>query len=255
MIEIQKVPPSHGLLWIRHGYRLILRNPLQAISLSMIFALAMLLAMSVPVGGALLVLIFLPVLMAGYMRICRALEYSENVSPRFIFAGFEKHTSSLVALGGMFLAGMLAVSVVTVLLGGDALYALLTDFQKHQDPKVLMEAIMAPGSTTLNSMLAGMMIIFALMLALQYAPMLVFFDQITPMEAVKLSMLGVLRNIIPQLVYALLMQLLAFVVSVIPFNLGLFILLPIGLTSMYVSYRDIFSETVKNGETKAGSRE
>jgi len=52
-----------------------------------------------------------------------------------------------------------------------------------------------------------------------------------------------LRNFIPLSVYSMLMQLIAFAVSVIPFNLGLLILLPIGLTSMYVSYRDIFLET------------
>jgi uncharacterized membrane protein len=51
----------------------------------------------------------------------------------------------------------------------------------------------------------------------------------------------------------MLMQLIAFAVSVIPFNLGLLILLPIGLTSMYVSYRDIFSETEKADKPEAGN--
>jgi uncharacterized membrane protein len=103
--------------------------------------------------------------------------------------------------------------------------------------------MLAPGSGVLPGMLTGLILIFVLMLALQYAPMLVFFDQVPPMEAIRLSMRGSLRNIIPMTVYSMLMQLLAFVLSVIPLNLGLIILLPIGLTSMYVSYRDIFAET------------
>ena len=147
--------------------------------------------------------------------------------------------------------GMLVVSMVTVMMGGDALSALLTDFQKHQDSKALMEAMMAPGSGVLPGMLTGLILIFVLMFALQYAPMLVFFDQQTPLEAVKLSMLGSLRNIIPMTVYSMLMQLLAFVLSAVPFNLGLIVLLPIGLTSMYVSYRDIFSETKTAEPAKA----
>jgi len=249
-MEIQKVPASHGMLWIKHGYRLVMRSPLHAVSLTMVFALGLMLAMMIPVGGVLLAMLLMPVLMAGYMRVCRALEYSESVTPRFIFAGFEKRTAQLVSVGGMLLVGMLVVSMVTVMMGGDALNVLLTDFQKHQDSKVLMEAMMAPGSGVLPGMLTGLILIFVLMLALQYAPMLVFFDQQTPLEAVKLSMLGSLRNIIPMTVYSMLMQLLAFVLSAVPFNLGLIVLLPIALTSMYVSYRDIFAE-VKSEEPKS----
>lgn len=254
-MEIQKVPASHGLLWIKHGFRLIMRSPLHAVSLTMVFALGLLLAMMIPVGGVLLAMLLMPVLLAGYMRVCRALEYSESVSPRFIFAGFEKRTAQLVTVGGMLLVGMLVVSMVTVMMGGDALNELLNDFQKHQDSRVLMEAMMAPDSGVMSGMLTGVLLIFALMLALQYAPMLVFFDQVAPVDAVKLSMRGSLRNIVPLTVYSMLMQLFAFVLSVIPLNLGLIILLPLGLTSMYVSYRDIFSETKKEGKSEVVSGE
>jgi uncharacterized membrane protein len=248
MMEIQKVPASHGLLWIKHGYRLIMRSPLHAISLVMVFILGMMLAMLIPVGGVMLAMLLMPVLMAGYMRVCRALEYSETVVPRYIFAGFESRTAQLVSVGGMLLLGMFVVSTITVMVGGDALTELLNTFQKQQDANAMLEAMLAPGSGMLPSLLTGLTLLFALMLALQYAPMLVFFDHKSPMEALKLSMRGSLRNFIPLAVYSMLMQLLAFAASVIPLNLGLFILLPIGLTSMYVSYRDIFSEAKKDSE-------
>lgn len=254
-MEIQKVPASHGLLWIKHGYRLIMRSPLQALALAMVFMLALMLAMMIPVGGVLLAMLLMPVMMAGYMRVCRALEYSEKVAPRYIFAGFENRTAQLVSVGGMLLLGIIVVSMVTVMMGGDALNALLSGYQKQQDANALLEAMLAPGSGMLPSLLTGLTLLFVLMLAMQYAPMLVFFDQKTPVEAVKLSMSGSLRNIIPLLVYSMLMQLIAFAVSVIPMNLGVFILLPIGLTSMYVSYRDIFSETAKAAEPEVVSGE
>ena len=107
---------------------------------------------------------------------------------------------------------------------------------------------MAPGSGMLPSMMAGLTLLFGLMLAFQYAPMLVFFEQKTPVQAIKASLQGSLRNIIPISVYSLIMQLIAFALSTIPLGLGWIILLPIGLTSMYVSYRDIFLETVKESE-------
>jgi len=254
-MEILKTPPSHGLLWIKHGYKLIMRSPLHALSLAMVFMLVLTLAMLIPVGGLLLAMLLMPVMMAGYMRVCRALEYSEKVLPRYIFAGFESRTAQLVTVGGMLLVGMLVVSMITVMLGGDTLNSLVSTYQKQQDSNALLEAMLAPGSGMLASLLTGLVLLFALMLALQYAPMLVFFDQKTPVEAVKLSLRASLRNIIPLSVYSMLMQLLAFAVSVIPLNLGMFIFLPIALTSMYVSYRDIFSEAKKDAEPEVVSGE
>ena len=242
-LEIQKTPASHGWLWIKHGYRLIMRNPLQAFSLAMVFALGLFLAMLIPLGGMLLAMLFMPVLMAGYMRVCRALEYSEKVAPRFIFAGFESRTAHLVSLGGMLLMGMIVISMLTLAMGGDALNAMLTSYQKDQDPNALLQAMTAPDSGMLPSLMTGLSLMFALMLAFQYAPMLVFFNQKTPLEALKASLRGSVRNIVPILVYSMIMQLIGFALSIIPMGLGWIILLPIGLTSIYVSYRDIFTET------------
>jgi uncharacterized membrane protein len=246
--EIQKVPASHGWLWIRHGYRLIMRNPLQSFSRAMVFALGLFLVMLIPMGGVLLAMLIMPVLMAGYMRVCRALEYSEKIEPRFIFAGFQHRTAQLVSLGGMLLLGMIVVSMITLAMGGDALNAMLTTYQKDQDANALLEAMTAPGSGILPGLMTGLGLMFALMLAFQYAPMLVFFDQKTPWEALIASLRGSILNIVPILVYSMIMQLVAFALSIIPMGMGWIILLPIGLTSIYVSYRDIFTETVKAGE-------
>lgn len=242
-MNIQKVPPSHGWLWIKHGYRLIMRSPLHALSLAMMFALGIFIAMLVPVVGVLLAMLLMPVLLAGYMRICRSLEYNEKIMPLNIFAGFQNRTPQLVSVGGFLLLGIITLSMVTAALGGKALNAIMEAYQVHRDPNLLMESLFAPGSGVQLSLLAGFALIFVLMLALQYAPMLVFFNKKTPWEAVKASLSGSVRNIIPFSVYSLLMQLIAFALSVIPMGLGWIILLPIGLTSMYVSYRDIFSES------------
>lgn len=240
--EIQKVPASHGWLWIKHGYRLIMRSPLQAFSLAMVVALGLFLVMLIPLGGALLSILIMPVLLAGYMRVCRSLEYNEKVVPRSVFAGFQNRTAQLVSLGGMLLLGILAVSMVTATLGGPALNAILAAYQAHPDSTALVEALFAPGSGVQLSLMAGLALLFVLMLAMQFAPMLVFFDQMTPWQALKASLLASIRNIVPFTVYSLIMQLFAFALSSIPLGLGWIILLPIGLTSMYVAYRDIFAE-------------
>lgn len=242
-MEIQKVPASHGWLWIQHGYRLIMRSPLQALSLATVFAMGIFLAMLIPLGGALFAIMIMPVLMAGYMRVCRSLEYNEKVNPGNIFEGFKIRTAQLASLGGMLLLGILIVSMVTAALGGSTLNAILETYSKDQDMNALAEALLAPGSGVQLSLMVGLGLLFVLMLAMQFAPMLVFFDNQKPFAALKLSMSGSIRNILPFSVYSLIMQVIAFALSAIPMGLGWIILLPIGLTSMYVAYRDIFAET------------
>src|SRR5512139_1878627 len=140
-LEIQRVPASHGWLWVKHGYRLIMRSPLQAVSLAMFFMLGIFLAMNIPHAGVLLAILLMPVLMAGYMRVCRSLEYNQKVAPRQIIAGFESRTAQLVTLGGMLLLGMIVVSMFTAALGGSALSSILETFQTQQDPTALIDAL------------------------------------------------------------------------------------------------------------------
>ncbi len=249
-IEIQKVSASHGWLWIKNGYKLITRSPLQAVSLAMTFALGVVVAMMIPFVGILLAILIMPVLMAGYMRVCRALEYSEKVEPRFIIAGFENRTTQLVSLGGILFLGIMVISILTIKMGGNALSVILQNFQTQQDTTALIEALMSPESGIGLAILLGFSMFLVLMLTLQFAPMLVFFNQMSPRKAMLTSLQASIRNFLPFLIYSVIIQLIAFVASVIPYELGLFILLPLGLTSMYVAYRDIFSE-VKEAELVA----
>ena len=251
-MEIHRVPASHGWLWVKHAYRLIMRSPLQAFSMTMAFAFFLFLARLIPLVGPLLALLMMPVLMAGYVRGCRALEFSETVEPRFIIAGFENRATQLASLGALLLLGIVIVSIVTTELGGSAMYAILETFKNQKNPNELITAMLAPGSGVRLALFAGFSLLFALMLAMQFAPMLVYFNKLTPLQALKASLFASVRNIIPFSVYSLIMQVIAFVLSPIPFGLGWMILLPIGLTSMYVAYRDIFAEpeesTVKEAE-------
>jgi uncharacterized membrane protein len=154
--------------------------------------------------------------------------------------GFQKHTGRLIALGGFSMLGLLGASAAMVFIGGDALATLLDSFKAANDPQMLVDAMWTAGSGVTLSLLVGFSLVFVLMLALQYAPMLIFFNDVAPVAAMRASLSGSLRNFIPYTVYSFIMQLVALVLSMLPFNIGLIILLPLGLTSLYVSYRNIF---------------
>src|SRR5262249_39664681 len=78
-----------------------------------------------------------------------------------------------------------------------------------------------------------------LFMALWFAPALAVFHQQGPAEAMKASFFACLKNVVPFLLYSVILLLLAFVAS-IPFGLGWLVLGPVIAASLYTSYRDIF---------------
>lgn len=248
-MEIEKLNPARGWIWVKQGYQLIMCNPLMSITLALVGALAIFFALNLPLFGPLIAVLLMPVVMAGYMRVCRALEEGENAELTHLFEGFQKYTAQLVSLGGFTILGLLGASAAMMFIGGDALTALLENFQAANDPQALVDSMWAAGSGVTLSLMVGLSLVFLLMLALQYAPMLIFFSGFPPLAALRASLTGSLRNFMPYAVYSIIMQVLALVLGLLPFGIGLIVLLPLGLTSLYVSYRNIFPF---EGELTAG---
>ena len=239
-MEIKKMNAARGWTWVKQGYQLIMRNPLLSITLALSGTIIMFLALKIPLFGPLLAVLLMPVLMAGYMRVCRALEEDEEVELAQLFAGLKTHTSSLIALGGFTLLGLLIASMAMIFVGGEALSKLLEVFQSTNDPQILVNAMSSAGSGVSSGLMLGFVLVFMLMMAFQYAPMLVFFSDVPAFAALRASLSGSLRNIIPYTVYSIIIQAIGLVLSMLPFGIGLIFLLPLGLTSLYVSYRNIF---------------
>ena len=239
-MEIRKLNAARGWIWIKHGYQLIMRNPLMSITFALLCALALFTVLKMPVLGPLLAVMLIPIILAGYMRVCRALEEEEEVELTHLFEGFKKHTARLAALGGFLMLGMLVSSMVMVFVGGEPLRSLLENVNTANDPQLLVDAMMTAGSGVAFSLMVGFAMICIVMLAFQYAPMLVFFDNLPPLDALRASLTGSLRNLVPYVVNNLILQIIALVLGLLPYNVGLIVLLPLGLTSLYVSYRNIF---------------
>lgn len=239
-MEIRKLEAARGWTWIKQGYQLLLRNPLLGISSAILCVLSVVVALRLPMIGPLLAVALMPVMLAGYMNICRALEENEKVSPAMLLAGFKQHTSSLVALGAFLMLGMLFASTVMVTMGGASFGALMEQMHSAGDAQLLMQAIAGGDSRVSLAVLLGLTLMLVLVVAWQYAPILVFFSGISPWLALRASFTGTLRNIIPYTVYSLIMQVLTMLLGILPFGIGMLLLLPLGLTSLYVSYRNIF---------------
>ncbi len=252
-MEAVKVPAIHGWLWIKQGFVLFKKNPLLWMVLTAIGVVAIFAVASIPVIGDPLSTLMFPVLLAGYMYGCRALDRNEELELAHLFAGFGKYSQPLITLGGINLVGQLLILGLMMLTGGAAMVNIINSNTPVTDPAVLMQAMSGGGL----ALLIGLVLFCILIMAMQFAPMLVIFAGMKPVPALKASLQAFMHNVLALTVYGLLLVPFAIAASM-PFMLGWLLLLPVLITSMYVIYSDLFPEAkespqvVEEGEVIAG---
>ena len=108
----------------------------------------------------------------------------------------------------------------------------------------MLDALGEPGSLLLLGL--GLLVALALMVPLLaaywFAPALVMIHDMKPVAAMKASFGACLHNFVPFLIYGLVMG-VAMVIAIIPLGLGMLVWMPLAITSTYVAYRRIFTQT------------
>jgi uncharacterized membrane protein len=244
-MRIRSVEARRGWHWIVEGFGLFRRSPFMWIVLTLVLALIWMMLFAIQVIGPLLFNLLSPVFFAGLMLGCRALEQGGELELPHLFAGFRTHAAALVTVGGVYLVGMIVIlGLVFLTAGGGMLPAALSG--KPADMAAIMEAM--------RSLLLALTVAFAvyipLLMAVWFAPLLIAFHGLAAVPAMKLSFQACWRNLLPFTLYGLVILLLWFVAS-IPLLLGLLIVLPVVLCSIYASYKDVF-ETEARLESEAG---
>lgn len=246
-MEARKVNAANGLLWIKQGYWLFKKSPVLWVVLTVIGVMGLLSLSTFPVVGEPLATLLFPVLLAGFMLGCRALEQGEELELAHLFAGFQQNAPQLVTLGGINLVSQYLILGVMKLTGGAALVNIMMSGKPVEDSTVLMQAVEGAGL----SILLGFILFGVLLMAMQLAPMLVIFGKAAPVPALKASLHAFLRNMIPMTVYGIMMMLLALLASM-PMMLGWVILLPVMITSIYAIYRDLFPTQIVSTSSVEG---
>jgi len=233
-MNMRAVEPGRGWLWLVEGFRLFRRNPLVWIALVFAALLIWILSFTIPLLGPLLFNLFSPVLLAGLMLGCRALDRGENLEINHLFAGFKTNPTQLVTIGGVYMVGTIViVGIIFATAGGAALAAVLAKSPGD------VQAISAALKGMALSLTIGFALQVPLLMLIWFAPLLVIFKGLTALDAMKLSFAACLANMMAFTVYGLIVLGLWFIAS-IPLFLGLIVLLPVMLCSIYTSYRDIF---------------
>jgi len=251
-LQLRSVAPGRGWAWIASGFVLFLRSPVQWILLLLIlFAVKKLLTgipvMVVAAFFSILAMLLMPVFIAGLMDGCRSLEEGRPLKIGHLAQGFRENAANLVTIGGIYLVGNVIIVIIILAIGGEALTAMATTLAKSSTVTPEMRGQMQEATATVaKAVMVGAALSLPLMMALFFAPLLVYFDGVRPLQALKLSLVACLKNMFPMLVYGLV--LLACLVVLVPigirfreFDLGLWLMAPVLVPSIYVCYRDIFT--------------
>ncbi len=225
----QAVPSGHGWQWIVDGFNLFKLNPgIWILNLIILLAITFALAF-VPFVGSLALNLIYPVFVGGLMLGCQALAHNEPLEVAHLFAGFREKAGPLVLVGVFYLVGALVIGIVVGGAFGFSVFAAMSrggaasvDFSMIALMVLVMVALLIP-----------------LLMAVWFAPALVVFHDMQPLQAMKQSFAGCLKNIVPFLVYGI----IGFVIGIlaaIPLGLGWLVWGPTVVGSVYASYRDIF---------------
>lgn len=238
--EARALPAGHALGWIQGGWRLFARAPGIWIGALVVFLVINIVLAFVPFIGGLITTLLGPVLMGGFMLGARKLDHGEDFQLGDLFAGFSANTGHLIAIGGLYLLGsiLLALIAMALVIGPmiSAAGGLDPNSLQTQSPEALF-ATMAPAISLTVLVILALMI--PLIMAYWFAPALAMLDGLGPIAAMKLSFVGCVKNVLPFLIYGLI-ALVLIVVGMIPFLLGLLVVSPLLIASLYVSYREIF---------------
>jgi hypothetical protein len=233
VVQGRAVPAENGWTWIASAWMLFMRSPLMWIVLTVVMTLILIVLAFIPVLGSLAGFVLTPVFMASFLAGCRVLEEGGELEIGHLFAGFRERFGPLVTVGLIYLGATVLIALVAGLATGAKIFALLSGTQG--DPGALLEAAL--------SILLAALIMLALMvpvfMALWFAPALVLFHQQGAVQAMKASFAACLKNIVPFLIYGVILLGLSILAS-IPFGLGWLVLGPVMLASVYTAYRDIF---------------
>lgn len=229
------VSAERGWGWIAEGFGYFKKAPGPWVLIALIFGIISVVLSLIPLIGQLVLLVLVPILMGGLMMGCRKQDEGGQIEIGDLFSAFSSKATPLAILGAAYLVGMIVIG-------------LLVGF---------VSALVVGGAATVSAFGAegagmaglgfGMMLVFLisvalgipLAMALWFAPALVAIGEAEPVQALRQSFFGCLKNIVPFVVFGVIAMVIGFI-AMIPLGLGMLVWGPVVIAATYAGYKDIF---------------
>jgi hypothetical protein len=233
VLRVRDLRSSRGPAWLVAGWRLLRGAPTVWIGLSAGWMLITLGLVIVPIIGGVAANLLQPVFFASFALAARKQLAGGAIEMGDLFAGFRLPLKPLINLGAILLIAEIAIFFLMSLLGlpgvGEAGEVVtVTDYVQllHGKEWILLVGLV------LTAMVKG---------ALWFAPALLAFHTLSTAHAVRWSVFAALSNVGAMLAYGVALT-IVFLVAVLPWGLGLIVVVPVMVASTYTGYADAFEE-------------
>jgi hypothetical protein len=181
----RSVPASHGWRWARDSVLMVAATPLTWVAITLVFFVLAIVISLLPIVS-LLWNVALPIVLGGLMIGCHAAAQGQRPEVRHLFAGFEAPRLQPLAMVG-----------VLVGVGGGVGMAVLVGPEQIEAQPLLV------GGGIAILVLVAMGLGMALSMTIWFAPALVALHSLQALDAMRMSLRASVRNVLPFLVYGL----------------------------------------------------
>lgn len=235
-MNIRTVDAGRGSAWIGDGFNSFKRAAGAWIAITVVFFVIFIALALLPVLGNLLSQLLTPVFMAGIFLGCRAMDEGADLELGHLFRGFSANPAPLFIIGALYLVSVLVLGIFMVILAFVLLGGMDTIMQLINGNA---EQLLVNLPMLLVVILVGLGLYVPILMALWFAPALVALGGLGVGDALSASFKGCLLNILPFLIWSVIILVLA-ILAAIPFGLGFLVLVPMIWAGMYSAYKEIF---------------
>lgn len=228
-----------GMSWISEAFRMFREQFLLWLGIGVVYlAIAL-------VGG--LVGNFLPIInlafslvtfvfIGGIIKGCQAQAMGRELRFDHLFSAFRTHLGPLIILLLLYLLATIIIVIPLAIVMGIIIYYTGLDYEifRQLNSGILLALIFI--------FIVAILAFIPLIMTIWFAPALIVLHDIKPVQAMKMSIKGCLKNILPFLVFGIVGPIIAILGIVLTLGLGFLVLIPVGMITYYTSYRDVWTD-------------
>jgi uncharacterized membrane protein len=196
--------------------------------------------MLIPFIGPVLANFLQPVFVASFAIAAYRQSAGERVVMADLFLGFKRNVRPLVNLGALQLLAVIAIFALMALLG--------LPVATPSEPDMTVPEFVATFKGKEWVLSLGFLLVVMMKGALWFAPPLIAFHGMTTAQAMRWSLYAAISNLGAMMVYGTVLLGLFFV-AIIPWMLGVIVVIPMMVISTYVGYREVFEGKAVAGTT------
>jgi hypothetical protein len=250
---MEHLPANTGWLWIKEGFALFRKQPMELSTLFLGYMFLMLAVSVIPIVGTVLPLILVPIFSMSFMQACVNIGEGKRVYPSLLLSGFRSAAfGNLLKLGAGYLAAAVLALAASSLIDGGVFWQVMTG-QIELDQKTVEQSGMT------SAMLFSAALYVPAAMAFWFAAPLVAWQKMGAGKSVFYSFFAVFRARKAFIVYALAWAVIGIILPALfgagialitgQLTLARLVLLPISVVmavimycSFYPSYTSIFGK-------------